>query len=711
MRKLIFCILFIGLGASAFAQEGIFNLNDLFTNGNLSSQRLNQWQWLPKSSDFVYVKGDTLFRRTVPSGKEASWITLEEINAALADAGLGKLKRFPGMACWISATQVYVRVKEGYALYDAAQKKIETTLKTAVGGAANLCVDWNHARFAYTVGDHLFVCRAGSEAVQVDNDNARDVRYGHVPHRNEFGIEQGAFWSPKGNCLAFYRMDESMVTDYPLVEAQGRIATLKNIKYPMAGMTSHEVTLGVYNMETGKTVYMQTGEPRDHFLCSVSWTPDEKYILMAVLNREQNHLQLNKYDAQTGAFVATLFEESSTRYVEPSDPLYFLPNQPDRFIYVTRRDGWKHFYLYDLSGRLIRQLTSGNWEVKEFRGFDQTGNKVFFTSNRDEIPGDHFYVLDLKKDGIQRITTEDGTHSVQPNAAATFFLDVYSSIRQEPRYVLRDKNGAVKEVLLDNKGYLSGYMIPETRIFTIKNHNNDDLYCRMILPVLFDSTKKYPVFLYVYGGPHSQMVTNSWLAGGWFLQYMAQKGYIVFTLDNRGTNYRGFEFESCIHRHLGDYEVEDQMCGVEYLRSLPYADTSRFSVDGWSYGGFMTLSLFTRHPGVFKKATAGGPVIDWKYYEVMYGERYMDMPQENPDGYEKASLLNRVDSIQGDLLIFHGAQDGTVLWQHTLQFITRCIARGKQVDYFIYPTHEHNVGGIERTHLWKKIERFHSYDK
>ena len=711
MRKLSLIVCLTILTATLAAQDGIFNLEDLFTNGNLYPQRMNQWQWLPQSSDFIFVRDNAVMRRPASSAKAERYFTLEDVNAAMKAAGKDAFRRFPSMAHWVSPTQVYIRVREGYALYDVSEKRIVHTLKTTVSDASNILVDWDHARFSYTIGDNLFVCKADGQPVRVDKDGAKDVRYGHVPHRNEFGIEQGAFWSPKGNCLAFYRMDESMVTDYPLVDAQGRIATLKNVKYPMAGMTSHEVTVGVYNMATGKTVYLQTGEPRDHFLCSVTWTPDERYLLVAVLNREQNHLELNRYDAETGALVGKLFEESNSRYVEPSDPLYFLPNQPDQFVYVSRRDGWKHLYLYDISGKLLKQLTSGNWEVKSFEGFDRTGTKIFFTSNKDEIPGERFYVLDIKKGKITDATPEDGTHSVQPDATGSWFLDVFSTISQESRYVLRDKKGNVKEVLLDNKGYLSDYMVPETRIFTLKNGNNDDLYCRLIYPPMFDSTKKYPVFYYVYGGPHSQLVTNNWLSGGWFLQYMAQKGYLVFTMDNRGTNYRGFEFESCIHRHLGDYEVEDQMCGVNYLRSLPYADTSRFSIDGWSYGGFMTLSLFTRYPGIFKKATAGGPVIDWKYYEVMYGERYMDMPQENPEGYEKASLLNRVDSIQGKLLIFHGAQDATVVWQHTLQFITQCITKGKQVDYFIYPTHEHNVSGFDRTHLWKKIEEFHSYGK
>lgn len=688
------------------AQDKIFNLAGVFTDASLYAKRINQLHWIPQSNSYAFVEGNQLMKTDAASGEKEMLLGIDELNRALSEANIKvKSKRFPTIAYWDNTCIGLIRGE--YIWLNLENRKVLESI-TIDSNAERIQVDWKHRQIAYTVGSHLFI-QTGDKTIQVDSDNATDVQYGHVPHRNEFGIEDGSFWSPNGTALAFYRMDESMVTDYPLVEAQGRIATIKNIKYPMAGMKSHEVTLGVYNVQTGKTVYMQTGEPKEQFLCSITWTPDEKHILIGVLNREQNHLKMNLYNAETGAFEKTLFEETNERYVEPSDPMYFLPKQPEQFIYVSRRDGWKHFYLYDLSGKLLRQLTKGEWEVSDFVGFDNSGNKVFFTSNKDQIPGKQFFVLDIKKGNIKAITPEEGTHSVAANSNANYFIDGYSSIHQEPRYVLRDKNGKVIRTLIDNTGYLDKYAIPETRIFSIKNKAGDDLYCRIILPINFDSTKKYPVFYYVYGGPHSQLVTDSWMSGGWFLQYMAQKGYVVFTLDNRGTSNRGFAFESIIHRHLGDAEVEDQMCGVRYLQQLPYVDTSRMSIDGWSYGGFMTLSLFTRYPDVFKKATAGGPVIDWKYYEVMYGERYMDTPDENPEGYETASLLNRVDSIQGNLLIFHGAQDGTVVWQHTLQFIKQCISKGKQVDYFIYPTHEHNVSGIERLHLWKKIENFHKY--
>jgi dipeptidyl-peptidase-4 len=499
-----------------------------------------------------------------------------------------------------------------------------------------------------------------------------------------------------------------MVDDYPLVNTNARIAELKNEKYPMAGLASHQVTLGIYNLEYKKVIYVKTGEPAEQYLTSVTWSPDAKHIFIGVLNREQNHLKMNQYNAETGEFVKTLFEEKHSRYVEPSDPLYFLPNSNTQFIWVSQKSGWKHLHLYDINGKELKQITQGNWVVKSFEGFDNLGKTAFFTSNKDEITGNKFYSVDLKSGKITTISQEAGTHSVKPSYDGRYFLDRYSNLTLPAAVSLKDAKGTEKAVLLKDTTTLAEYNLPETSIGTLKNSNGDDLYYRLIKPIDFDPNKKYPVFLYVYGGPHSQMVTNSWLSGGHFLHYMAQKGYVVFTLDNRGTAHRGFEFESTIHRRLGTVEVEDQMVGVKYLKSLPYVDTNRFSVDGWSYGGFMTISLKLQHPEVFKTATAGGPVIDWKYYEVMYGERYMDTPEENAEGYKKSSLLNQVEKLDGHLLIIHGAIDPTVVWQNSLQFLTEAIKAGKQVDYFVYPRHEHNVRGIDRVHLWKKIEEYHN---
>ena len=719
----------VGISSVGFSQKAIFNLSDVFAGTKLYPANLPQLQWIPKTHDYVYVKDGNLMKATAPQHNPTVWVKLEDINAALDSVGEKAVKSFPNIIHWAEirtyrysqqTDAFYFRSAGKLMLYSIVEKGIEI-ISSIPDGADNIEIDYINQRIAYTIGNDLGVLFFSDKITKrINYDCSKDVKYGHVVHRNEFGINQGSFWSPTGKYLAFYRMDESMVTDYPIVNTTSRIAELKNEKYPMAGMKSHEVTIGIRNVKENnimfssetfepldKTVYLKTGEPAEQYLTSVTWSPNEKYIFVGVLNREQNHLKLNQYDAATGEFVKTLFEEKNARYVEPSDPLYFLPNDESKFLWVSQKSGWKHLHLYDINGKEIKQLTQGLWVVKSFEGFDTKGDKVFITSNKDEIAGTKFYSIDLKSGKMTNLTPEDGTHSVKPSYDGTYFLDRYSNLTTPAVISLKDAKGKTLQTLLQDSTALAEYNLPETSIGTLKNDNGDVLYYRLIKPIDFDANKKYPVFVYVYGGPHSQLVTNSWLSGGHFLHYMAQKGYVVFTLDNRGTANRGFEFESTIHRRLGTVEVEDQMVGVNYLKSLPYVDTNRFSVDGWSYGGFMTITLKLQHPEIFKVATAGGPVIDWKYYEIMYGERYMNTPEENPEGYKNASLLNQVENLDGHLLIIHGAIDPTVVWQNSLQFINEAIKAGKQVDYFVYPTHEHNVRGIDRVHLWKKIEGYH----
>jgi dipeptidyl-peptidase-4 len=706
-KNTMVCLFVFAFLSEGFAQKQIFNMEDVFTSAKMYPENLRQLQWIPQTHDYVYIKENDLVKATAPSHKTATFVSLSDVNAALTAQGEKSLKSFPSIVHWVSPYSFYFQTANKVMRYQIKEKT--TDLKAEIpANAENIEFDFDHEQMAYTIDNDLYVMPFGKEARQVNpSEKEEGVKYGHIVHRNEFGIENGAYWSPAGKYLAFYRMDESMVDDYPLVNTTTRIADLQKEKYPMAGLTSHCVTTGVYDMETGRIIYLKTGEPADKYLCSVTWSPDEKYIFIAVLNREQNHLQMNQYNAKSGDFIRTLFEERNSRYVEPSDPLYFLPNSNTQFLWMSQKSGWKHLHLYDINGTEIKQLTSGKWVVKSFEGFDAKGQKVFITSNKDEIVGNKLYTVDLKSGQISTVSSEEGTHIVKPSSDGAYYLDRYTHLHLPTAILLKDAKAVTKAVLLQDTTSLSEYDLPEVSIGKLKNANGDDLYYRLIKPTNFDVNKKYPVFVYVYGGPHSQLVTNGWLSGGHFLHYMAQKGYVVFTLDNRGTSNRGFEFESVIHRRLGTLEVEDQMVGMDFLKSLPYVDTNRFSVDGWSYGGFMTLTLKLKYPSLFKVATAGGPVIDWQYYEVMYGERYMDTPEENPDGYKNASLLNQTANIDGHILIIHGAMDATVVWQHSLQFLTEAIKARKQVDYFVYPTHEHNVRGIDRVHLWNKIENYH----
>ncbi|GHT46775.1 hypothetical protein AGMMS49965_24550 [Bacteroidia bacterium] len=552
----------------------------------------------------------------------------------------------------------------------------------------------------------------------VDVEKNPHIVYGEAVHRNEFGITTGKFWSPKGNFLAFYRMDETMVGDYPLVAVAAREAQLKNIKYPMAGMTGHEVTIGIYSLATQKVIYLKTGEPNDHYLTNISWEPSEKFIYIAELNREQNHLQWNKYDIATGEKVQTLFEEKDERYVEPQTPLLFVGGwrvkpamtELQQFIVQSRRDGYNHLYLYNTDGTLLKQLTAGDWDVKEVVGLSKDEKTLFYVSNELTPTEFQAYKLDLTTGKKTQMTTANGVHNVALSATDKYLVDRYSNL-QTPLNIdlIATANGKSERLqTVENPYEKAGYTMPEITIGTLHAADgHTDLYYRLTKPQHFDPAKKYPVIIYVYGGPHSQLVTNNWLGGarGWDI-YMAQKGYVVFTLDNRGTSNRGFAFESIIHRQLGKHEVADQMCGVDFLKSLPYVDANRIGVFGWSYGGFMTTNLMLRHPDVFKVGVAGGPVIDWKYYEIMYGERYMDSPDENPDGYNYANMNNLAGNLKGHFLIIHGDEDPTVVWQNSLTFLKACIDARTYPDYFVYPGHGHNMHGVDRVHLHEKITRY-----
>ncbi len=565
--------------------------------------------------------------------------------------------------------------------------------------------DKTHKRPAYTRENNLYIYNDGKE-IAVTNHKDLNLISGQTVSRSEYGITHGIFWSPKGNLLAFYTKDVSKVTNYPLVNIDTRIAEVENTKYPMAGMETEYVTLSVFNPTNGETIVLNTG--RNMYLTNVTWSPDEKFIFIQLLNRATNHMWLNKYDVSTGEFLKTLFEETNDRYVEPLNSLHFLNASDNQFVYFSQRDGYNHAYLYNTEGKLIKQLTKGDWVITEYLGFNKDNSQLFFMATKESPVQRHLYSLNMKNGKIMKLTDTHGTHRITLNDSKQYFTDIVSNYADIAReYRLYNTKGKMLKVLKENRSPLKDFNVGETIISTLKADDGTDLYYRLIKPANFDSTKKYPVLVYVYGGPHNQLVTDSWMGGsGYFLQAMAAKGYVVFTLDNRGSGNRGFAFESIVHRQLGVTEMKDQMVGVEYLKTLPYVDTTRFGVDGWSFGGFMTTLLMTEHAQTFKVGVAGGPVIDWKYYEIMYGERYMDTPEENPDGYKNANLLNKVDKLEGRLMLIHGTMDPTVVWQNSLQFIQECVKQQKQVDYFVYPGHEHNVRGMDRLHLETKIARY-----
>ena len=702
MRRIII-ILLLFVQVFAFAQTKQMSLEDAVYGRYtyLRPESITGLQW-KDDGDFTFVEDESIVAGSAKTGAKNTVTTLNELNKITSAA----FKSIP-LHRWVNETELFVQVSRKYWLVDLDKKEVKFEIELPEN-AENANFSETGQFVTFTQDDDLFVILSDGNINQITNDGGNGIVNGQTVHRNEFGISGGIFNSPKGNFVAFYRKDESMVKDYPLVDFMAREAEYTPVKYPMAGMASHHVTLGVYNLESGKTTFLKTGGPLDHFLTNVAWAPDEKYIYMAELNREQNHMQLNCYDVATGEKVKTLFEESSDTYVEPLHPIQFSKVNTNEFYYLSRQDGWFHLYKYNPDGGLVQQITQGEWEVTNVLGFDGKEKNLFIEATLDDPLQNNIYKVNVKSGEAKRLTLEEGVHRGNLSPDASFVLDNWSANEVPGKIDLIATDGKEKRTIFEAEDPLKDYQLGENKLVTLKTKDGKyNLYGRLILPVDFDPAKKYPVVVYVYGGPHSQMVNKSWHnQARWWQYYMASQGYIAFTLDNRGTLNRGRAFETAIHRNLGVLETEDQMQGIDYLLSLPYVDAGRIGVHGWSYGGFMTLNLKLKHPEVFKVAVAGGPVVDWSMYEIMYGERYMDMPQENPEGYKNANMINYVENLDGKLMLIHGVQDETVVMQHSMKFLRECVKQNKQVDFFAYPIHPHNVRGKDRVHLMEKVSRY-----
>ncbi|WP_276089103.1 DPP IV N-terminal domain-containing protein [Pedobacter sp. JY14-1] len=707
MKRLIFAVPLIVMAISGVARQKQLTMEDAMINarGTLAPQNLSQIQFIYGTEDYVYAKrqGNEVVWTSGSFKRPAhDFLTLGQLNAKLRAGSLDTAKAMPFIQ-FNQGREWIVMLNGSKVALDPATGRARTLLEASVA-ARGVAEESGAGYVAYVDGHNLFVSRSGA-VKQVTTDGSEDIVYASTVHREEFGITKGTFWSNNGKILAFYRMDQSMVTDYPIIDWTSRPAKNVNIKYPMAGDKSHEVTVGVYHAETGKLVYLKTGEPAEQYLTNIAWSPDDKYIYIAVLNRGQDHLKLNQYDAVTGDFVKTLFEEKDEKYVEPLVPMLFLKNDPGKFIWQSNRDGWNHLYLYDVNGKMLKQLTSGSWEVLEVKGFDAKGGRLFYVSTEDSPVTRNLYVLNLSSGKSARLTKGSGVHNTQVSSSGNTVIDNFSNVEQ-PRIVQLLETGSGKEkTLLTAANPLAGYAMANSTIFTFKSKTGDDLYGSLYKPEGFEPGKKYPVIVYWYGGSHAQLVLNSWNAGAgdyWF-RYMAERGYVVLTIDTRGSDNRGRAFEQSMFRRVGDVQMEDMLSAVDYLKALPYADTSRMGLFGWSFGGFDTVDFMVSHPGIFKAAVAGGPVINWQFYEVMYTERYMDTPQENPEGYAATYLSNKADQLKGKLLLIHGLQDPVVVQQHSVDFVKKAVDKGVQVDYMIYPGHEHNVTGKDRTHLYQKV--------
>ena len=709
-----YILTFLLVGCVTFAQK--LTIEETVTGARkYAPTSLTAVQWRKDSKSVAYLSSDftNLMERSAISGWVVTTLaTKSEFEAALKEAlptDEFVLRTFPFTIEWKSnntfQTEIASKTNQYQVTYDVITKKITSKIGYSIEGSQARFASNNNVAW---LKDNNIRITSNNKTIEVTNDeNPAIVNGSDYVHRQEFGIDRGMWWNATGTQLAYYRKDETMVGNYPIINWNEREATNKDIKYPMAGMTSEQVTLVIYDVASGKKVTLQTGEPKEQYLTMVSWEPTGKYIFIGVLNRDQNHLKFNKYDASTGAFVKTLFEEKATTWVEPQHALTFVPNNPNQFIYQTDFNGYNQMYLYNTDGKLLKNLGFKDVVVTNLLDFDASNTKINYIGTANNGLDRQLYQVDIKSGKTIQLTTISGTHNASVSSDGMLVLDQYSNATTPNEIsILNIKTKMANTTLVKADNPFTGKIdMPRIEMVSLTAADGTTpLNGRLIYPANFDATKKYPVMVYVYGGSHAQLVTNKWLSGaGYFDMYMAQQGYVVFTLDNRGSDARGKKFCEVTHRNLGVNEMADQMKGIAFLKSKSFVDADKIGVFGWSFGGFMTTSLLTSQPDTFKVGVAGGPVIDWKYYEVMYGERYMDTPQDNPDGYAKTSLLDKVKNLKGRLLLIHGAQDPVVVQQHSMNFIEASIKAGKQVDYFLYPNHEHNVSGRDRIHMYAKI--------
>lgn len=709
IKQLLTTTLLLAASMTMSAQNRLFSLEDLNFGGN------NYYRMQPRDM-FLTWWGERLVQTDVEecylidtkTGEKHLLFTLDDINT-WAESDSVRYVRHLMNATFPYPSQPIVAVgnRKAFILVDFEAKKI-VWQDSISGQEAN---DWNaqSRATAYVENNQLFIADAQGKKHQLSTDGSREIVYGQSVHRNEFGINKGTFWSPDGMRLAFYRMDQSMVTDYPQVDIFPREATHEPDKYPMAGMASHKVTVGVYDLQSQQTVYLQAGDPTDRYFTNIAWSPDSKTVYILELNRGQNDCRLVSYNAITGERIAELYRETSDKYVEPQNPIQFLPWDDTKFILQSEKDGYNHLYLFDVKGKELKQLTKGPWVVMEVVGFNRKSQSIIIRSNELSPLQSNLYAVNVKTGKRTLLDRGIGvTRSVSLSASGQQAVEKFSA-PDIPRIIdiVNTSNGKRYE-LLNAEDPWQNYQQPIFENGSIKAADGlTDLYFRMVKPADFDASKKYPTVVYVYGGPHAHNVDASWhwMSRSWET-YMAQKGYILFILDNRGSENRGRDFEQATFHQLGQIEMQDQMKGVDYLRTLPYVDMDRLGVHGWSFGGFMTISLMTNYPDVFKVGVAGGPVIDWKWYEVMYGERYMGTPENNPEGYARTSLLAKAKNLKGKLQIITGYNDNTVVPQHCLSFLDACIKADTQPDFFAYPGEEHNMRGHASVHLHERITQY-----
>jgi len=597
-----------------------------------------------------------------------------------------------------------------YYVYQLDKKKIIKPLEEKVR-YADFSPD--ASKIAYVKGNDLFLfdlVRLEETRITKDGKENEVINGGtDWVYEEEFAIWKGFSWNATGDKIAFYRFDESKVKEFNMAMYGSLYPKDFKFKYPKAGEDNSSVHIYSYELKTGLLTEIETGKEEDQYLPRFQWTKDPNILSVQRLNRLQNKLEILLADAKNGAS-KIIYSEENKSYIDITDNLYFL-NDGKSFLFSSERDGYNHLYHYSMNGKLIKQITKGNWDIDEFYGYDAKSKKFYYSSAEVNAAERYVYSIGLNGKNKTKLTSNKGWNTASFNSDFSCFLHSYSDINTPPVYELMSGDGKLLRVLEENatlKAKLKNYQISPATFSTMKNELGQAMNTFSIYPVAFDSSQKHPLLMYVYGGPGSQTVMNRWSGGNYFwYQMLAQKGFIILSVDGRGTGFKGEEFKKCTYLNLGKYEIEDQIYAAKKMAELKYIDAGKITLWGWSFGGYMASLGISKGADVFRSGLAVAPVTNWRYYDNIYTERFMRKPQENGDNYDSNSPINHVEKIKGKYLIIHGTADDNVHFQNAVEMVDAMIKKGIRFDSEFYPNKNHGIGGAKtRLHLYERMTRF-----
>lgn len=606
--------------------------------------------------------------------------------------------------------------RENYYVYD---RKTKTTTAVTTGEKQSYAsFSPDGTRVGFVRGNNIFIkdLASGKETQVTTDGKFNSIINGATDwvHEEEFAFSVAYFWSPDSKKIAYYKFDESNVKEFSFNEFNNQLyPTEYKFKYPKAGEANSVVTIHTYDLATAGDKLMDIGKETDQYIPRIKWTKDPNTLSIVRMNRHQNKLELMMANASSGT-TSIVYTEANDTYIDihegEGDYVYFTADGKN-FIIQSEKDGFNHIYLYDMSGKLVNQVTKGNWDVVELKGIDEKTKTVFYIASETTATEKDVYSVKLDGSGKKKVSAEKGTHAPEFSSGMKYYIDIFSSANTPPVYSIVNAEGRQVRVLENNAALaakMKEYEISPKELFMFKTSEGVELNAWMIKPANFDANKKYPVFLTFYGGPGRNMVNNAFDGRDYYWhQLLAEKGYIVMCVDNRGTLYRGTAFKKCTYKQLGKLEVADQIETAKYLATLSFVDKDRIGTFGWSYGGYLSSLCITKGADYFKTAIAVAPVTNWRYYDNIYTERFMSLPQENASGYDDNSPINHVDKLKGKYLLIHGSGDDNVHVQNSMEMINALVKANKQFDLFVYPDRNHSIyGGNTRLHLYTKMTDF-----